>query len=912
MGVLHLAVVMAIMVNVDALRQDSAVVSSLKAPIDLTILPDGNLLIAQINGLINHYSPSSGTVSRWLLVANVDTYGERGLLGAELHPNYPQQPYIYVFYCHSVAKAIRVSRFKLQDNDSELVLWQDSEAVKGPYHYGGGLTFDQQLNLYFSTGDKSFPTANTNGQRLYKLSASNVAKGQTLQTATVLAKGLRNPWKLRYLPASNSLLIFDVGGNQLSISHEEVQLYDLDSESTSTDYGFPSCEGPCNNVEFGSGCNCQQHTSPWLSYRHSGLNSAVVGGFFTDASWSSPLKNGFVWADYARSKLFYTALSNGQPKGSPVDVGNTQGQAIDLQPDGGSGMYYLTLGGQLRHVTYDNALTVNSATVSPLSGQEPLAIIGRYTHVPSVLPPGWSLSWLVDGAVVATNQDLSTTISQIGQHIVTLQTKEGNNQPTNVETWTVTVGKPLDVTIQSNVASFKAGDLLQFSATVQGVSASALSYSWQLLLWHDNHHHLLASNFQGSLATHVVPTAGHSFEGDTGVIAQLTVTHTDGRTGTAETRINPRKVDLNFQTSPTLPVTLQVDGESRPLPFTLDSAVGFKHQLSVPGSLCWQDKVYTFDHWTTGNTIQVSTPVTTLTVPDNSKSWLASYTVTDTCSRSPLSLSGFDTQLLVAFDANSISATTFSSWSSYLGSQPTTLGSSNAGIPVASLSPSWSFARFEGTSSLSAAITGWKLTSTPAYTVALAVRYRSEGWGGVSFGKPACVQALGVGVSGLADGQGGNLMAEAFCSNDVTQSKIAAVGAGWLLHTVTFADKRMKLYVNESIVSTETVPLNLELQDLVVASDPSLSNQVAMDVRWFGIWNRALTTNQVAQLHSAVFALTTDSAELNPNEDEKQGNADSSGDSTGSIFVLASAATRHVDWLLLVVLLVCLCEAILK
>lgn len=139
-------------------------------------------------------------------------------------------------------------------------------------------------------------------------------------------------------------------------------------------------------------------------------------------------------------------------------------------------------------------------------------------------------------------------------------------------------------------------------------------------------------------------------------------------------------------------------------------------------------------------------------------------------------------------------------------------------------------------------------------------------------------------------------MAEAFCSNEVTQSKRPAVGAGWLLHTVTFCDGQMKHYINTSIVSTESVPLKLEPQRLVVGSDPSQTNGVAMDVRWFGVWNRCLNANGVSQLHRTVYEMPAESS----NDD-----AVSSDTAGSSSLWIAGAEVQGVSMVLLTAVGIC-------
>ncbi len=166
-------------------------------------------------------------------------YDERGLLGIALHPDFPSNPRIYVYYSHPTSKKefnhlSRLSVFKFDgwDNirpDTEKVLLEiDQEAHS---HNGGGMHFGPDGCLYLSLGDGL--------RRKYKKGemghAQNITtpKGSILRinvsndTATappdnplvkvrganpfIWVYGLRNPWRFSFDRATNRCFVGNVG-----------------------------------------------------------------------------------------------------------------------------------------------------------------------------------------------------------------------------------------------------------------------------------------------------------------------------------------------------------------------------------------------------------------------------------------------------------------------------------------------------------------------------------------------------------------------------------------------------------------------------------------------------------------------------------------------------------------------------
>ncbi|HKP60093.1 MAG TPA: PQQ-dependent sugar dehydrogenase [Polyangiales bacterium] len=85
--------------------QDQLVVSGLEQPTAVRFARDGRIFIAEKSGLVKVFDPNRDARPNVFadLRTNVYNYWDRGLLDLELHPNFPDTPYVYVLYSHDAA-----------------------------------------------------------------------------------------------------------------------------------------------------------------------------------------------------------------------------------------------------------------------------------------------------------------------------------------------------------------------------------------------------------------------------------------------------------------------------------------------------------------------------------------------------------------------------------------------------------------------------------------------------------------------------------------------------------------------------------------------------------------------------------------------------------------------------------------
>ena len=143
-------------------------------PVEMTILPSLDILIAQRRGEILLYKKKDSSLTRagFLNVYHTthtpDAMAEEGLMGIQQDPQFIENHFIYVFYSPVNTSVNRLSRFTYIDNKveakSEKVILQFYSQREICCHTGGSIAFGTDNMLYLSTGDNTTPF-NEHGQQ---------------------------------------------------------------------------------------------------------------------------------------------------------------------------------------------------------------------------------------------------------------------------------------------------------------------------------------------------------------------------------------------------------------------------------------------------------------------------------------------------------------------------------------------------------------------------------------------------------------------------------------------------------------------------------------------------------------------------------------------------------------------------
>lgn len=295
--------------------QLTRVASGLSKPVALAVAPGdttGRLFVVEQTGKIRVVR--DGTVEPEAFVdltsrvsaSAITRNSEQGLLGLAFHPRFAENRRLFVNLTDEKGdtKILELTAARGDAARADPTSAREVLAVHQPYanHNGGNLAFGPDGQLYVGLGDGgSAGDPQGNGQnrdtRLGKMLAVNVDAGLPA-ASTVVALGLRNPWRYSFDGVTGDLWIADVGQNRF----EEVDVLTpaMRSAKEPTNFGWNETEG----LHCFRGPSCDQHafTPPVVEYDH-GDGCSITGGYVYRGKRLPALVGRYFYADYCTAMI---------------------------------------------------------------------------------------------------------------------------------------------------------------------------------------------------------------------------------------------------------------------------------------------------------------------------------------------------------------------------------------------------------------------------------------------------------------------------------------------------------------------------------------------------------------------------------------------------------------------------------
>jgi uncharacterized repeat protein (TIGR01451 family) len=364
---------------------------------------------------------------------------------------------------------------------------------------------------------------------------------------------------------------------------------------------------------------------PYYTYNHSATvvsgetcptgSSSIAGvAFYPGGPFPDTYDGALFFADYSRDCIWVMFRgTNGLP--NPADGFRATFVApaanpVDLQvgPDGA--LYYADFdGGTIRRIAYSaNQPPVASATGSPTNGPAPLTV--NFNGSGSSDPEGGPLTyaWDLDGDGAfddSTAVSPTYTYTQPGTYNARLRVTDNQNQSATSAPVTISANNtPPTATIEAPAAgtTWKVDDLISFDGSATDPQQGTLpdsALSWELVMHHcpsDCHTHSIQT-WGGDPTTWSFNAPDHEYPSY--LELRLTATDAGGLSDTKSLRLDPRTVDLTFQSSPS-GLQLVIGSFSGATPFTRTVIEGSNNSISAPSPQTLGGTDYGWASWSDG------------------------------------------------------------------------------------------------------------------------------------------------------------------------------------------------------------------------------------------------------------------------------------------------------------------------
>jgi glucose/arabinose dehydrogenase len=622
---------------------EQVIATGINSPTTMSLAGDGRIFVAQQNGDVRIIQ-GGNLLPTSLIHINTLNFGENGLVGLTLDPNFASNGYFYAYYLVGSDDGSpdfnRVSRFtatgNIADPASEKILL-NLDPIAPPAssytHNGGAMHFGQDGKLYITTGDNidgpSAQNLDSFGGKVLRINpdgtipADNPTHFQGVSGTTtgehraIYAIGFRNPFTFDVQPGTGKIYINDVG---------EDTWEEIDELHAGANYGWPATEGATSDPRF---------TGPIFTYHHgfsADTGLAITGGAFYDPA--HPNFPGQYNGDYFFVDFVNNWIHTYNPATGKVDYfasNLTRGGAVDLDVDSNGDLYYLARGTTGADAGIYRIRLANYPAIAQQPGGARLTVGGTVTL--SVIANGagplryqWTRNGFnIAGATGPTLTIKTTAVDDQATYRIVVSNDFGAIV-SNGAVLTVTTSTPPTAKITSPSADirFVAGQTI----TVNGLGTDPESgvLPGSAMTWTVDYHtgsappRPFVTATTGTSVTFTVPTLTPYTRADVFYRITLTVTDPTGYTDTTTLDLQPQTALVTVAAT-SADASVTVDGQPMGQIDKFTGVAGLQRTLSVPASVTENGQVLPFIGWFDGET----SPTRTISSPSQDTTYLAIY-----------------------------------------------------------------------------------------------------------------------------------------------------------------------------------------------------------------------------------------------------------------------------------------------
>ena len=235
-------------------------VQGLEVPWSLVFLPDGRALVSERPGRIRLIRDGVLQEEPYAVLAAVEggkgligfilelaVGGEGGLMGLALHPDFPEEPYLYAMHTYRGPDGVKNRVIRLEDRGDhgrfDKVIVENIPG--GLNHNGGRIAFGPDGMLYVTTGEtfeaQLAADLNSLGGKILRLTPEGkVPEDNPFPDSPVYSFGHRNPQGLAWHPETGQLFASEHGpsGEFGLRAHDEINVI-----RPGGNYGWPNVVG---------------------------------------------------------------------------------------------------------------------------------------------------------------------------------------------------------------------------------------------------------------------------------------------------------------------------------------------------------------------------------------------------------------------------------------------------------------------------------------------------------------------------------------------------------------------------------------------------------------------------------------------------------------------------------------------
>ncbi len=217
-------------------------IQNLKIPWEIVFLSNKDILITERIGKVKIFD-FNGNLKQEFEISEVKHIGEGGLLGAEIHPNFSENNFVYLYYTtEEDGKLInRIVRYILKDNRliKEKIILDNIPA--GSVHNGGRIKFGPDGYLYVTTGDAGnsdfAQDVNSLAGKILRIKEDGSIPEDNPFNNAVFAYGIRNSQGITW-DEEKRLWSIDHGRSGFKSGLDEINLIERGKN-----YGWPIIQG---------------------------------------------------------------------------------------------------------------------------------------------------------------------------------------------------------------------------------------------------------------------------------------------------------------------------------------------------------------------------------------------------------------------------------------------------------------------------------------------------------------------------------------------------------------------------------------------------------------------------------------------------------------------------------------------